>query len=158
MKNTKKGFTLIELLVVVLIIGILAAVALPQYQKAVEKSRAQEAFTVLKSLWQANEVYFMANGTYAPDLASLDVPISNSNLFNYMVSGEEAVLACRKEGAYLLSYRTTKAQANGESAIVCGSNGNTTDIVNKAKEICKSLGADIESSGGGGVNRWPIVR
>lgn len=58
----KRGFTLIELLVVVLIIGILASIALPQYQKAVEKSRAAEALILLKHLRQAGEVYILENG------------------------------------------------------------------------------------------------
>ena len=62
MKN-KKGFTLIEMLVVVLIIGILAAIALPQYRKAVEKARATEAFINLSSLEKAIDLWKLTNGT-----------------------------------------------------------------------------------------------
>ncbi len=70
-----KGFTLIELLVVVLIIGILSAVALPQYTKAVEKSRATEAITLLGNLANAEDIYKMSTGSYTGDLSLLDIQL-----------------------------------------------------------------------------------
>ena len=60
-RSNKRAFTLIELLVVVLIIGILAAVAVPQYQKAVYKARAVEAVTTLDSLKKGMQLYMLSN-------------------------------------------------------------------------------------------------
>ncbi len=75
MKN--QAFTLIELLVVVLIIGILAAIAVPYYYESVEKSTMQEAIINLKAIAQANDVFFLQNGRYADmyELNKLDVSI-----------------------------------------------------------------------------------
>jgi prepilin-type N-terminal cleavage/methylation domain-containing protein len=77
----KKGFTLIELLVVVLIIGILAAIAIPQYQKAVEKSRAAEALILMKSIYDSANLYKLQHGLYPNYLDGLDIDINEESAY-----------------------------------------------------------------------------
>ena len=74
-----KGFTLTELLVVVLLIGILAAVALPQYQIAVLRARFSQVVTAVNALKESENRYWLANGTYTMDRDNLDIEFAGSN-------------------------------------------------------------------------------
>lgn len=96
-KNT--GFTLIELLVVVLIIGILASIALPQYQNAVEKSRATEGLTLVRSIAQANQVYFMETGAYTENIGDLVLGFAGEDVMETVPSKRFKNFTCRSRSA-----------------------------------------------------------
>ena len=89
MKIRNGGFTLIEVLVVVLIIGILAAVALPQYQKAVEKTRLTEAIQNISALERATEVALLSMEPGEITKDKLDIVLEDKNGFSYLVQGSD---------------------------------------------------------------------
>lgn len=76
-----KGFTLVELSVVIVIIGVLAAFAVPRFRNAVERSKAGEAFNYLSSVATAQERHHSRQGTYADILGKLDIKMSAPKYF-----------------------------------------------------------------------------
>ncbi|MEK6563910.1 MAG: type IV pilin protein [Candidatus Omnitrophota bacterium] len=81
----RSGFTIVELVVVVVIIGILAALALPQYIKTVERARQSEAMANLAAIKGAQVRYYLENANYTTNFDNLDIDnTSTGTYFNYM--------------------------------------------------------------------------
>ncbi len=148
-KSVLGGFTLIELLVVVLIIGILAAVALPQYRKAVAKAKTVRVLPTLRSLAEAQERFYLANGYYATDIASLDVGVADEYLqdglgVKWKITNDEGISAAYNYRVdmppvgYYFQYGTSPHPIHGK--FYC--NGYDSDI---KTWVCQSLGEPVYS-------------
>ena len=121
MKNRirrEAGFTLIELLVVVLIIGILASIAIPQYFKVVERAKLAEAQAFLSNVKNSNERYLARTGNYVTvsgNLTSLDVSFPGSSpnygMRNYQVQGLVSKNCTSGDPGYVLTVRRVTANS-----------------------------------------------
>ena len=160
----KKGFTLIELLVVVLIIGILSAVALPQYQLAVEKSRISEALAIGKTLEQAMTVWVLNRGGYPSenieflgtdgnDELDISLPLtpfgettSDSKHFRYDAwCGGYGDQYCRWGAARLgVNYRIVYENYNGKEGYTCQYDDTEGGLAEKVCNAYKAQGWSID--------------
>lgn len=69
-RNTRKAFTLMELMTVVVIVGIIASFAIPNYQRTIERAHQRDADTNLMSIHAANQIYRAENSVFWPGMAN----------------------------------------------------------------------------------------
>lgn len=146
----KKGFTLIELLVVVLIIGILAAVAWPNYQVAVERARITKALPLLRSIRDAQMRYQMATSKQTASLDALDISIPYTNKlthnegYTYTDTPVGAITIVPSAIFYTTHYVVLDYYGRNSAHTEIGICYPRTDSVSLGERICGSFGPKTE--------------
>ncbi len=111
--GSSKGFTMLELLMVIIIIGILATLALPQYTSFVERARASEATNTIGAIRSAESLAKLETGSYTTDLTTLSITVPTSGTTTYWTYGATAA------GTTLTvtATRTSKSAPSGKAGL-----------------------------------------
>ena len=146
-KNGEKGFTLIELLVVIIIIGILAAIALPSFLNQAAKARQSEAKTYVGSLNRSQQAYYLEKQEFAPNLTTLAVGIAQTTA-NYVygvarTGGKAATGTSQAVGSF---------GAAGSTAPTAGTGTSPDTIVTQSSSALKSYVGAVSLSTPTGSN------
>ncbi|MBR4355417.1 MAG: prepilin-type N-terminal cleavage/methylation domain-containing protein [Elusimicrobiaceae bacterium] len=118
MQTCRSGFTLIELLVVVLIIAVLVGLALPNYMKAVERSRMMEAVTLLDNIAMAQQRKFMQFHRFITSFTSLDIALAKATASSiYYTRGDDSTTGVHGNGFALVLYPSNSYDTGYAEAI-----------------------------------------
>jgi prepilin-type N-terminal cleavage/methylation domain-containing protein len=145
-KNKEQGFTLIELLVVIIIIGILAAIALPSFLNQANKARQSEAQTYVSAINRGQQAYYLEKSEFAPTLDSVGVGIpSVTEYYSYSVkdvTNKSATVDARAIQGLVKPYAGRVFVLEGNEGaltgtILCDGNaGEAPPDISKAETIC----------------------
>jgi prepilin-type N-terminal cleavage/methylation domain-containing protein len=122
--NTKKGFTLIELLIVIVIIGILAAIAIPKFAATKDKAKLASAKTDIRNFMTAEEAYFSDHATYSTTLS--DITGGTNPLMN-LSPGNTASVTAAGTGGYTVIVGNATIAGTPKGCSVTANSGVATD-------------------------------
>jgi len=133
--ENQEGFTLVELMIVVAIIGILSAIAIPNYQAYQARSRQSEARIVLSSIYTSEQSFAVENSTYTACLAQIGFQVEESQRRYYAMSFNDengAGTTCGRNAGSLQSCLTFAYRGDGTAATACNSGAGQTHFLANA--------------------------